>query len=92
MLKGDEPFSESVEYDVSDQWHADAAKTIKSRVRVWEDDEGFDDKTRGMRLIQRIDITSSMVPMKTPEVSSWYWITRPKAADDDGSKMGWCLA
>ena len=82
MLKGDEPFSEAVEYDVADQWHADEAKTIKSRIRVWKDDE----KTRDMRLIRRIDIASSGDD-EDAEVSSWHWFTRPKAADDDGSKM-----
>ncbi len=86
MLKGDEPFSEAIEYDVSDQWYVDAAKTVKSRIRVWKDDEGFAEKTKDMRLIRRIDIPSDG-DNEDAEGSSWHWFTRPKTADDYGSKI-----
>jgi CRISPR-associated endonuclease/helicase Cas3 len=85
LLKGDEPFAKGVEYDVSHAWFADAAKTLPRRIRVWDDDDRFEEKSKGMRLICRIDCPAG----KDDEDAvgrSWSWFTLPESADDDASK------
>jgi len=81
LLVGDEPYAATIDYDVSDEWYADAAKLVKRRTRVWDEDE----KPKPMRLIRRIDIPADGED-EDVEDSSWFWLTRPSSADDDGSK------
>jgi CRISPR-associated endonuclease/helicase Cas3 len=85
LLKGDEPFAKGVDYDVSHAWYADVAKTLPRRIRAWDDDDRFEEKTKGMRLIRRIDFPAG----KDDEDAvgrSWFWFTLPDSADDDASK------
>ncbi len=81
LLKGDEPFSEDIEYDVSDQWFLDKQRTVKRRERS-DDDEPSDPE---MREVLHIDIPTSEVN-DDAETEPWYWFARPRSADDDGSK------
>ncbi len=85
LLQGNEPFVKAIEYDVSEEWYQDAEQTKQHRRRGWGDDDEFDEKTEGMRLIRRIDLPPSEDDEDTPG-RSWYWFTRPNSADDDGSK------
>lgn len=75
----------TIGYDVSDRWYADSAKTVIRRIRVWDNDEQFAEKTEGMRLIRRIDFPAGEEDQDA-EVCSWHWFTRPRSADDDASK------
>ncbi len=81
LLKGDEPFSKEIKYDVSDLWFSDKARTIKRRERS-EDDEPSDPE---MREVLHIDIPTSEAN-DDAETEPWYWFVRPQSADDDGSK------
>jgi CRISPR-associated endonuclease/helicase Cas3 len=71
--------------DVADRWYADDARSVHRRRRVWGDDELFDEKTEGMRLIRRIDVPTAEGD-EDAEARPWYWFTRPDSADDDASK------
>lgn len=70
--------------DVADEWYADAAKTIHRRRRVWGDDPQFDEKTRGLRLIRRIDFPAG--DDDDAEWRSWHWLEVPAGGDSEGSK------
>ncbi|HTQ40312.1 MAG TPA: type I-U CRISPR-associated helicase/endonuclease Cas3 [Pirellulales bacterium] len=85
LLQGDEPFSEAIEYDVSDQWYTDKKMSIRRRWRGNADDDDFETETEKMRLIRSIYIPA---PGDDEDTGgwSWLWFTRPKSADDDGSK------
>jgi CRISPR-associated endonuclease/helicase Cas3 len=85
LLKGDEPFAEAINYDVSHAWYADAAKSRPRRIRVWEGDGRFEEETKGMRLIRRIDFPAGRDD-EDAVGRSWYWFTLPDSADDDASK------
>ncbi len=85
LLKGDEPFAETIDYDVSHAWYADAAESRPRRIRVWDDDVRFGEKTKGMRLIRRIDFPAGQDD-EDAVGRSWYWFTLPDSADDDASK------
>jgi CRISPR-associated endonuclease/helicase Cas3 len=71
--------------DVSDNWYEDKQRTVQRRRRVWNDDEQFDLKTSGMRLIRRIDLPAAEND-EDAEARSWHWYVRPRSADDDESK------
>ncbi len=86
LLKGDEPFTGATDYyDVSAEWYTDATRTIRRRVRVWDDDEEFEKKTEGMRLVRRIEFPAEGDD-EDAAGRSWYWFSHPLSADDDGSK------
>jgi CRISPR-associated endonuclease/helicase Cas3 len=70
--------------DVSDKWYADEARTLHRRRRVWGDDEEFTEKSRGMRLIRRIDLSSG--DNEDTEGRSWYWFELSLGGDSEGSK------
>jgi CRISPR-associated endonuclease/helicase Cas3 len=85
---GAEP-DDTIKYDVADMWFSDKEETVKRRIRVWDNDPQFDEKTRGMRLVR--------VPLDTrPDADEnesepaghryWNWYTKPRSADDDLSK------
>jgi CRISPR-associated endonuclease/helicase Cas3 len=84
-VKDDESVVPTFDYDVSDRWYADSAKTVVRRIRVWDDDEQFAEKTKGMRLVRRIDFPAGEEDQDAA-VRSWHWFTRPRSADDDASK------
>lgn len=72
-------------YDVADQWPDETGN--QRRVRVWDGDPQFDEKTRGMRLIRTVNVSTN--GDEEPEDESparWHWYVRPRSADDDGSK------
>lgn len=81
MLNGGSPTAN----DVADEWHVDGEHKVRRRIRVWDDDDQFEQKTRGMRLIQCIDFPSVEGDEDAPG-PSWHWYTRPRSADDDGSR------
>jgi len=74
-------------YDVADEWKDD--KGQGRRVRVWEGDENFDDKTKHMRLIRKIDTRPDADKEEGEEPIPrrfWHWYESPAAGDGDGSK------
>jgi CRISPR-associated endonuclease/helicase Cas3 len=83
LLKGDEPYSESIRYDVSGEWYDPETKTSR-RIRVWDNDPDFEQKRKGRRLICRIDIPAPEDD-DNAEPRKWHWLTLPASADDDGS-------
>jgi CRISPR-associated endonuclease/helicase Cas3 len=85
LLKGDEPFAQAIEYDVSDHWYVDKEKTIRRRWRGKSDDAEYEKETKQMRLIRPIYIPAPGGD-EDAEGWEWLWFTRPKSADDDGSK------
>src|SRR5262249_23072897 len=77
LLKGDEPHSSSIDYDVSDRWYEDQERKIHRRIRVW-DDEDSDEKAAGMREIRRINIPASGDD-EDAEGRTWVWYERPRS-------------
>jgi CRISPR-associated endonuclease/helicase Cas3 len=76
--------------DVSDELRDEHGN--RRRIRVWDDDPQFAEKTYRMRLIRSIDIDpgadegeeeSDIIPRRY-----WHWYELPKTADNDGSKAG----
>lgn len=75
--------------DVADEWYEDDEQTSnpRRRVRVWEGDPHFDQKTDGMRLIRTVSISSNDgEELENESLPRWHWYVRPRWADDDGSK------
>jgi CRISPR-associated endonuclease/helicase Cas3 len=85
LLKGDEPFAAAIDYDVSSAWYADPAKTHPRRVRLWDGDARFAEKTKRMRPIRRIDFPADKDDQDGVG-RSWHWFTLPDSANDDASK------
>ena len=85
LLKGDEPHSQEIKYDVSDQFFQDAEKTIRRRIRLWDNDPRLLNERKAMRLVRRIDIPSASGD-EDAESRSWLWFERPRGGDDEGSK------
>jgi CRISPR-associated endonuclease/helicase Cas3 len=56
------------------------------RIRVWDNDKQRDEKTKGMRLIRRIDFRPTEESDEEADVRSWYWFERPAGGDSDGSR------
>jgi CRISPR-associated endonuclease/helicase Cas3 len=88
MLHGNATFDEGQpdRYDVSDQWK-DEKKNLR-RCRVWDDDEA----PEGMRLVRtidtRLDADEESGDDEQPRHRRyWFWYVRPRAADDDGSRI-----
>lgn len=71
--------------DVADEWYEGTDKKCLRRVRVWEDDENFDEKTSGMRLIRRLEFSRDQDDVEA-EGRTWLWFERPGQADDEGSR------
>jgi CRISPR-associated endonuclease/helicase Cas3 len=70
--------------DVSTELYDDDAKTIRRRIRVWNDDPQLNTKTFGMRLIR----PPIVIPLDSDdgdeeEQRTWGWYSRPLDADDD---------
>jgi CRISPR-associated endonuclease/helicase Cas3 len=83
LLNGD---SETA-YDVADEWSDERGN--RRRIRVWDDDPEFDQKTKGMRLIRTIDTNPGAEEEEEGETTSprfWHWYELPKSGDSDGSK------
>lgn len=75
-------------FDVADEWYEDEQRTIRRRVRVWEDDPGLEAKANGMRRIRIIDTQPDADEAGDEESSArrfWHWYVRPRTADDDPS-------
>lgn len=78
--------------DVADEWRDE--NNQKRRVRIWENDPQFEEKSRGMWLVRFIDTKPNAEDVQddTGEESSpvkrvWHWYELPRSADDDGSKF-----
>lgn len=69
--------------DVADELRDDRGN--RRRVRVWSDDEDFNARINGMRLIRRIDFPAGGED-EDEEGRSWHWFELPNAGDGDGSK------
>jgi CRISPR-associated endonuclease/helicase Cas3 len=84
--KPDEP----IQHDVSDLWFVDKEQTQRGRIRVWDDDPEFEEKTRGMRLARSpVDTNPTADETENGEAPArryWHWFARPRSADDDLSK------
>ncbi|MDZ7615955.1 MAG: type I-U CRISPR-associated helicase/endonuclease Cas3, partial [Patescibacteria group bacterium] len=69
-------------YDVSDEWYADKARTVKRRLRNWDGS-----RPERMRLIRPpIDTCPEADELEAESVPSrrfWYWYERPLNADGD---------
>ncbi len=81
LLEGDLEFNASskTSYDIADEW-----LDGQQRRRI----KGEHQKPKGMRLVRIIDITNTILGYEDdeePGTHLWYWYTRPKTADDDGS-------
>jgi CRISPR-associated endonuclease/helicase Cas3 len=77
----------SVADDVADEWRDDKGR--QRRVRVWDDDEHFEKKTKGMRLIRTVDTKSDADEDEDNESTGrrfWRWYEVPLAGDSDGSR------
>jgi CRISPR-associated endonuclease/helicase Cas3 len=70
-------------YDVADEWPDE--KGNRRRVRVWDDDPLFDEKTDKMRLIRPRMVIAASEDDEDAAGRFWYWYVRPRSADDDGS-------
>ncbi len=84
LLNGD---SETAN-DVADEWFEYAERKVHRRIRVWDDDPEFNEKTNGMRLIRTIDTRPEDEESEDDATAKryWGWYVRPLSADDDGSK------
>lgn len=86
MLNGDSAGAN----DVADEWRDE--KGQQRRVRAWDDDPQFHEKTNGMRLIRTIDTKADADEDEEESDATgpryWHWYELPKAADNDGSKAG----
>jgi len=86
MLDGGALFDPGAPYDVADRWADEGGEP--RRARVWDDEPS----PRGMRLIRTIDTQpegSEEGPEEngsTPTGRFWNWYSRPRSADDDGSR------
>jgi len=82
--------SSKVANDVADEWYEDKERKVKRRIRVWDDDPQFEEKTQGRRLIRPPIDTRPDADEADDEESTrrrfWHWYVRPRSADDDGSK------
>ena len=76
--------------DVSDEWFIDREQIQKRRVRVWNDDPEFDEKTKNMRLVRPLIDTKADADEDESENSSgryyWYWFELPQTAESEDSK------
>lgn len=82
LLKGDEPHTPGIEYDVSIELFVDAERTKRRRFRAKEADNA---EAKGMRVVRRINCPATGQD-EDAEGWSWYWFERPRSGDDDGSK------
>jgi len=88
-LDGGAKPDDTVKYDVADMWFSDKEETVKRRIRVWDNDPQFDEKTRGMRLVLAPLDTRPDADENESEPAGhryWHWYTKPRSADDDLSK------
>lgn len=73
--------------DVADEWKDENGR--RRRTRVWDDDDAFHQKTKGMRLIRIVDTKpdagESDNGIDQAERRSWHWYELPRGADNDGS-------
>lgn len=79
--------------DVADELFDENRKL--RRLRVWDDDKDYEDKTEDMRMVRRIDLPASGEG-EDVEGRSWHWFELPKDGDTDGSKSNkkpvlWCV-
>jgi len=75
MLDGDAPAPEESSLDVAD---------TAERVRVWSDDERYDDKTADMHCVRRIAFPSG--EDEDAEEKLWEWFTRINQGDPSAKK------
>ncbi|MGA2059774.1 MAG: type I-U CRISPR-associated helicase/endonuclease Cas3 [Thermoguttaceae bacterium] len=76
--------------DVSDEWFIDRERVQKRRVRVWDDDPEFDEKSKNMRLVRPpIDTKPDADEDENENTSGrhyWYWFELPQTAESEDSK------
>lgn len=89
-LDGKAPPDEPIQHDVADMWFVDKEQTKRHRIRVWDTDPEFEEKTEGMRLVRApLDTNPTADEIandETPPCRYWHWFTRLRSADDDLSK------
>ncbi|MDY3558635.1 type I-U CRISPR-associated helicase/endonuclease Cas3 [Gemmata sp. JC673] len=85
LLKGDEPYTKDITYDVSDELFLDTEKKERRRIRLWENDTALSEVRKVMRLVRVINIPVGGAD-EDAEGRSWYWFERPRGGDDEGSK------
>ena len=73
--------------DVADEWFADPEKSVRRRIRLWDEEPVMG----GMRLIRIIDTKPDADELgeegeEAPGHRYWNWYTLAKSADDDRSK------
>jgi CRISPR-associated endonuclease/helicase Cas3 len=74
-------------YDVADDWWGENGE--RRRIRVWQDDPQFGEKTKGMRLIRTIDTNPEAEEEEEGDATGrrfWHWYELPRTGDNDGSK------
>jgi CRISPR-associated endonuclease/helicase Cas3 len=90
LLSGGTGHSDVAAYDVADEWFLDKDRSIRRRIRVW-DDEKLDEQKKCMRLVRTIDTRPDAGDFKGEETETterrfWYWYCRPRDTDDDLSR------
>ena len=68
--------------DVADEWRNEFGG--HRRRRVWDDDEQYEEKTKGMRLIRRIEVPAR--DDDEAEGRSWHWFELAAGGESDGSR------
>ena len=84
MLGGSALDMADEDYDVADRWYENKEDKVHRRIRVWGGDSDFEGKSRGMRLVRRIDFPSDSDDEDEPG-RSWFWFVRPRSAEDPSS-------
>ena len=75
--------------DVADNWFESKMdkegkeQKKQRRIRAKDNDEEFDEKTKGMRIVQRITLLGPEDD-EDAQGESWYWYVRPQSADSAG--------
>ncbi|MFG0285902.1 MAG: type I-U CRISPR-associated helicase/endonuclease Cas3 [Phycisphaerales bacterium JB039] len=90
-LSGAAGFDDGEQYDVADEWYDDRDRTIRKRVRLWDEPP-----PPGMRLVRSVDFTAGPEEEQAGQADDepcdglpgrrWNWYTLPRAAEDDGSR------
>ncbi len=75
--------------DVADEWveskkdNEGKEKTVQRRCRLWDDDENFDQKTKGMREVFRVTLPGPEDD-EDAQGRSWHGYARPRDAESAG--------
>jgi CRISPR-associated endonuclease/helicase Cas3 len=86
LLSGEAPFNQEVRYDVADEWFGDTTGDERLRQRTWDEEP----TPEGMRCIYNIDTRPDSDDADGSDHATnrryWRWFTRPRSADDEGSR------